>query len=103
MDQINLSEKEVSQLFQIPMKTLKRCRNEGRFSLDICFTAPFSHKILYNKAKFDEWFSENKLPGLYTENQYIKARVACLNKQLKDLTKSAKAQGLIPDGRRKRR
>ena len=93
MDQINLSEKEVSQLFQIPMKPLKRCRNEGRFS----------HKILYNKAKFDEWFSENKLPGLYTENQYIKARVACLNKQLKDLTRSAKAQGLIPDGRRKRR
>ena len=103
MEQINLSEKEVSQLFQIPMKTLKRCRNEGRFSIEICFTAPFSHKILYNKAKFDEWFSEHKLPGLYTENQYIKLRVACLNREIKEATKSAKAHGFIPDGRRKKR
>ena len=103
MEQINLSEKEVSQLFQIPMKTLKRCRNEGRFSIEICFTAPFSHKILYNKAKFDEWFSEHKLPGLYTKNQYIKSRVACLNREIKEATKSAKAHGFIPDGRRKKR
>lgn len=103
MEQINLSEKEVSQLFQIPMKTLKRCRNEGRFSIEICFTAPFSHKILYNKAKFDEWFSEHKLPGLYTENQYIKSRVACLNREIKEATKSAKAHGFIPDGRKKKR
>ena len=103
MEQINLSEKEVSQLFQIPMKTLKRCRNEGRFSIEICFTAPFSHKILYNKAKFDEWFSEHKLPGLYTENQYIKSRVACLNREIKEATKSSKAHGFIPDGRRKKR
>ena len=78
---INMTEKEVSKAFGIPMHSLKRCRNEKRFTKDICFTPPYSCKVLYDKYKFKEWFDQNKLPGLQTENQYIRTQLKNLNQQ----------------------
>lgn len=103
METVNLTEKEVAHVFQIPLKALKRCRSEKIFGLDICFTPPYSHKILYNKANFSKWFDNNKLPGLYTENQYIRAQLKHLNKECDDLIARGKRLGHYADGRKRKR
>ena len=76
---------------------------EKIFGLDICFTPPYSHKILYNKANFSKWFDDNKLPGLYTENQYIRAQLKHLNKECDDLIARGKRLGHYADGRKRKR
>ena len=103
METINITEKEVAKTFQIPLKALKRCRNEKKFGLDICFTPPFSHKILYNKANFTKWFDNNKLPGLATENQYIRAQLKHLNMECNDLISRGKRIGFYVDRRKKKK
>ena len=52
MERVNCSEREIAKMFQIPINSLKRCRSEKRFGTDICFTAPYSHKILYDIKNF---------------------------------------------------
>ena len=47
-------------MYSIPLKTLRNCRKQQKFGKDICFTAPNSHIVLYNKEKFEKWFEENK-------------------------------------------
>ena len=44
METINITEKEVSKMFQIPLNALKRCRSEKKFDINICFTPPYSHR-----------------------------------------------------------
>tara|TARA_R110001592_G_scaffold84291_4_gene249330 strand:+ start:255 stop:572 length:318 start_codon:yes stop_codon:yes gene_type:complete len=90
MEKINYSEREIADLFQIPLRALKRCRGEKVFGVDICFTAPYSHKILYDISKFTEWFDKNKLSGLYTENQYIRSQLKHLNIECKQIIKRGK-------------
>ena len=98
-----LTEKEISKRFQIPLMALKRCRNEKIFSMDICFTPPFSHKICYNLNNFEKWFEENKLPGLWSENQYIRNQLKHLNIECNDLIKRGKRLGYYGgDVRRKK-
>jgi hypothetical protein len=103
METLNITEKEVAKTFQIPLKALKRCRNEKKFGLDICFTPPFSHKILYNKVNFTKWFDDNKLPGLATENQYIRAQLKHLNMECNDLISRGKRIGFYVDRRKKKK
>ena len=103
METVNITEKEVAKIFQIPLKALKRCRNEKKFGLDICFTPPFSHKILYNKVNFTKWFDDNKLPGLATENQYIRAQLKHLNMECNDLISRGKRIGFYVDRRKKKK
>ena len=33
METVNITEKEVAETFQIPLKALKRCRNEKKFGI----------------------------------------------------------------------
>jgi|TARA_R100001591_G_scaffold117472_1_gene136996 hypothetical protein len=56
---INAGEKEIAKMFGIALTTLKKNRQEKKFTKDICFTAPKSHKILYNIEKFKKWFDDN--------------------------------------------
>ena len=102
METVNITEREVAKIFQIPLNALKRCRSEKKFDINICFTPPFSHKILYNKINFSKWFDDNKLPGLATENQYIRAQLKHLNKECNDLISRGKRLGFYADGRRKK-
>ena len=103
METVNITEKEVAKTFQIPLKALKRCRNEKKFGLDICFTPPYSHKILYNKINFSKWFDDNKLPGLATENQFIRAQLKHLNMECNDLISRGKRIGFYVDRRKKKK
>jgi len=103
MEIVNITEKEVSKMFQIPLNALKRCRSEKKFDLNICFTPPYSHKILYNKVNFTKWFDDNKLPGLATENQYIRAQLKHLNIECNQLIKQGKQLGYYGGDGRKRK
>ena len=103
MERVNCSEREIAKMFQIPINSLKRCRSEKRFGTDICFTAPYSHKILYDIKNFKTWFDENKLPGLFTENQYIRNQLKHLNIECNQLISQGKRLGFYPDGRRRKK
>lgn len=87
---LNFREKEIATMYSIPLKTLKKCRKNQEFGKDVCFTAPNSHIVLYNKEKFEKWFEANKETAVYTLNQRMKAVVASL-----------KQNGWWPDGRKK--
>ena len=52
---------------------------------------------------FEKWFEENKLPGLWSENQYIRNQLKHLNIECNDLIKRGKRLGYYGgDGRRKK-
>ena len=42
MTKINFREKEIAEIYSIPLKTLKKCRKSQQFGKDVCFTAPES-------------------------------------------------------------
>ena len=103
MNQVNITEKEIAKKFQIPYKCLVRARKNGLFNLNICFTPPFSHKILYNVGHFSIWFDANKGEALLTKNQLIRKAVANLNLRAKQLEKQGRKLGFIPDGRKRKK
>ena len=76
---INATEKQIAKEFSIPLKPLKRMRNDKKFNRDICFTFPHSTRILYNIEKFKEWFEKNKHEAHQDFNSQIKAVVSRLN------------------------
>jgi hypothetical protein len=90
IEKINYKEKEIATMFSIPLKTLRNCRKQQKFGKDICFTAPDSHIVLYNKEKFEKWFEANKKTAIWTLNQRMHAVI-----------RSLKDNGWWPDGRKK--
>ena len=90
MTKINYREREIAEMFSIPLKTLRKCRKERQFGKDVCFTAPESHIVLYNKDKFEKWFEANKQTAIWT-----------LNQQMKAVVESLRVNGWWPDGRKK--
>ena len=90
VEKLNFKEKEIASMYSIPLKTLRNCRKQQKFGKDICFTAPNSHIVLYNKEKFEKWFEENKQTAIWTLNQRMQAVV-----------QSLKDNGWWPDGRKK--
>ena len=64
IEKINFKEKEIAAMYSIPLKTLRKCRKQQEFGTDVCFTAPNSHIVLYNKEKFEKWFEANKSLGI---------------------------------------
>ena len=77
-------------MYSIPLKTLRKCRKQQEFGTDVCFTAPNSHIVLYNKEKFEKWFEANKKTAIWTLNQRMHA-----------VMQSLKNNGWWPDGRKK--
>ena len=72
VEKLNFKEKEIASMYSIPLKTLRNCRKQQKFGKDICFTAPNSHIVLYNKEKFEKWFEEikqNQAPKLLSQNR----------------------------------
>ena len=51
IEKINFKEKEIAAMYSIPLKTLRKCRKQQEFGTDVCFTAPNSHIVLYNKVQ----------------------------------------------------
>ena len=80
IEKVNFKEKEIASMYSIPLKTLRNCRKQQKFGKDICFTAPNSHIVLYNKEKFEKWFEENKQTAIWTLNQRMQAVVQSLSR-----------------------
>jgi hypothetical protein len=70
---INLTEKQIAEVFAIPLKTLRRHRRSGLFSKEVCFTYKDSPRILYNIDAFKKWLEEHKGEQIQTVNPGLRA------------------------------
>jgi len=76
---VNVGERDLAKMYCISLSLLRKKRQEKEFGMDICFTVKGSCKILYNVAKFDEWFQKNKWMAIKDYNAEIKRTVERIN------------------------
>ena len=73
---VNATEKEIAEMFCIPIRQLKNLRRGNNFSKDICFTMPESMKVIYCVEEFKKWLDQNKIEAHKDFNQRIRESVA---------------------------